>query len=276
MLQDKMTTLSIVTVVANDRPGLKNTFDSLLSQEEKDFEWVIVDAESTDGTYEFILEAISEQKNFEIRVLSEPDDGIYDAMNKGVALAQGIYAMFLNSGDTLYNEKVLKKLLIEIDKCMNVSVVKLPILYGDYVRIFADGRSMPSRAKDPKYIYHSLPTSHQAILYPINFLKENLYDLNYRISGDYYITAKAFSLGYELRKISMIVSCFVTGGTASQNSALVMKENARVQREVLDMSLFPVFRSFVRRFINMMVIRAIHRKWPGSSILLNILNRVKG
>ena len=95
--------LSIITVCLNDRIGFDRTAKSIALQSDQDFEWIVVDGNSTDGTAD-LFEGYSDRIN---HLISEPDDGIYDAMNKGIVLASGKYCLFLNAGDTLYDLKVI-------------------------------------------------------------------------------------------------------------------------------------------------------------------------
>ncbi len=102
--------LSIVTVNFNNLKGLKHTIESVLKQSWKDFEYIIIDGGSTDGSSELISEM---SKSFAYSV-SEPDNGIYNAMNKGLKVATGEYIYFLNSGDCLADSLVLEKIIKEI------------------------------------------------------------------------------------------------------------------------------------------------------------------
>ncbi|MCH5172297.1 MAG: glycosyltransferase [Erysipelotrichales bacterium] len=95
--------LSIITINLNNKEGLQKTIDSVISQTCKDFEWIVIDGGSTDGSKE-LIEKYSNHINYWV---SEPDKGIYNAMNKGVRKSHGEYLLFLNSGDYLYNSEVL-------------------------------------------------------------------------------------------------------------------------------------------------------------------------
>ena len=103
-MSDIIKTLSIVTVVFNDLNGLKETYTSLKSQTFTNFEWIVIDGGSTDGTKEFIKNKNQLISNF----ISEPDNGIFDAMNKGIKLATGTWITFLNAGDTYTRPTILE------------------------------------------------------------------------------------------------------------------------------------------------------------------------
>lgn len=101
-----MKKLSIITINYNDAEGLDNTIKSVISQSFKDFQYIVIDGGSKDGSKD-VLEKYKGRLDVAI---SEPDKGIYNAMNKGASYATGEYLMFLNSGDTLYDESVLEQL----------------------------------------------------------------------------------------------------------------------------------------------------------------------
>ena len=99
--------LSIITVNLNNREGLKKTIDSVISQTYRDFEWIIIDGGSTDGSKELI----EEYADYLSYWVSEPDSGIYNAMNKGFLHSTGEYLLFLNSADCLFDNEVLSKVI---------------------------------------------------------------------------------------------------------------------------------------------------------------------
>lgn len=97
--------LSIITINYNNKAGLQKTIDSVICQTWRDFEWIVIDGGSADGSKELIEQY---QQHFAYWC-SEPDKGVYNAMNKGIDHAKGEYLLFLNSGDTLYDKDVLQK-----------------------------------------------------------------------------------------------------------------------------------------------------------------------
>ncbi|WP_246310811.1 glycosyltransferase [Paenibacillus xylanilyticus] len=95
--------ISIVTVCKNNKEGLIRTWESVLLQETNDWEWIVIDGVSVDGTLPFLNELSDPKVNY----ISEPDEGLYDAMNKGIERSSGQYILFLNSGDQLQNPDVI-------------------------------------------------------------------------------------------------------------------------------------------------------------------------
>ena len=102
-----MKTFSIITINYNNKDGLLKTIESVLCQTYKDFEFIVIDGGSTDGSRE-IIEKYAGHIDYWV---SEPDKGIYNAMNKGIKVAHGDYLNFMNSGDYFYNENVLNDTL---------------------------------------------------------------------------------------------------------------------------------------------------------------------
>ena len=101
--------LSIITVVFNNLVGLKHTYQSIISQTTTDFEWLVIDGGSTDGTQEWLTDlAITN-----MRFISEKDAGLYDAMNKGLKLAMGTFVWFMNSGDSIYSPNTVQLLIAQ-------------------------------------------------------------------------------------------------------------------------------------------------------------------
>ncbi len=142
---------------------------------------------------------------YNLRFVSEPDNGIYDAMNKGIAMAQGKFALFLNSGDIFHQDAAyfVRKLKMQKDNVM---------ITGDALLDFGDGHKIKRSAKPGWYIYHSLPASHQAIFFPVPGLKKWRYDLEYKVSSDYALAAKMYKAGYAFKKLNGLVSEFSMGG----------------------------------------------------------------
>ncbi len=123
------TKLSIITINLNNKDGLKNTIESVISQDFKDFEFIVIDGLSTDNSLE-IIHKYEKQISFWI---SEPDKGIYNAMNKGIQNANGEYLLMLNSGDILHNKNVLSQVIeLGLDK---------DIVYGNKHELVDDKNS---------------------------------------------------------------------------------------------------------------------------------------
>ena len=163
---------------------------------------------------------------YNLRFVSEPDNGIYDAMNKGIAMAQGKFALFLNSGDIFHQDAAnfVRKLKVQKDNVM---------ITGDALLDFGDGHKIKRSAKPGWYIYHSLPASHQAIFFPVSGLKKWRYDLEYKVSSDYALAAKMYKAGYAFKKLNGLVSEFSMGGVSTTNNMELCADAKKVQRQIL-------------------------------------------
>lgn len=218
--------LSVITVAFRNLEGVVKTQASLAHLAQADditFEWIVVDGGSQDGTAEF-LENLNGQYN--LRYVSESDNGIYDAMNKGIAMAQGRFALFLNSGDVFHPDvvDVVHQLAGENENAMYI---------GDALLDFGDGKKIRRSAKHGWYIYHSLPASHQAIFFPVSGLKAWPYDLQYKVSSDYALAARMFKAGYAFKRLKGLVSEFSMGGVSTSNNLELCQDARNVQRKIL-------------------------------------------
>lgn len=168
---------TIVTVVFNDAMHIEETIMSVLNQTYKNFQYLIIDGASTDGTLE-IIKTI-EKNDPRVDLISEFDFGIYDAMNKGIVRSQGDFINFMNSGDIFAHNHVLKN-------AANILLMNplVSILYG-HVSIVS-GSKIRCIKSSPKYkIRNFLPFCHQSVFARKDVLMENLFSLEYKYASDY-------------------------------------------------------------------------------------------
>lgn len=123
--------LTIITINYNNAAGLKLTMESVWSQTSNEFEYIIIDGASTDGSVEY-LSKNCQLSTINCQLLTEPDTGIYNAMNKGILMAKGEYIHFLNSGDWLVDERVVEDMLHELPDC--------DIFVGNVIKVRQDGK----------------------------------------------------------------------------------------------------------------------------------------
>lgn len=131
--------LSIITINKNNSAGLGKTLNSIVSQTSKSFEHIIIDGASIDESISVIKEYVANTQN-QVRWISESDDGIYNAMNRGIRMAEGEYIQILNSGDILASDDVVEKMLAELGRLNSILESKLPILYGNMIKDFGSGK----------------------------------------------------------------------------------------------------------------------------------------
>lgn len=215
--------LSVITINYNNHEGLKKTMSSVLSQAFKDFEYLIIDGNSTDGSKE-LLQQHNDNIDFWV---SEPDKGIYDAMNKGIARAKGAYCMFLNSGDFLLDETILQTVFSN-----NPTE---DILYGDLKSDFREYR-YPQDITLNTFFTGTIP--HQASFIKTElFTKYGNYDESYPIIADWVFFVKAIMVHHvSYRHLDMFISFFEHGGVSTQQKYM---DRMNRDRSDLFLQLFP-------------------------------------
>lgn len=165
--------LSIVTVCLNDKFGLEKTIKSVSNQIYSQFQFIVIDGGSSDGSIELI------EKSSRIdKFISEKDNGIYDAMNKGIQLCKGDFILFLNAGDTLQSSDTLSKVVQQLSNTLN-------IYYGKCVIELPGGKQKMIIPKvDNLQFKYGLPFNHQSCFTPKKLIEKTLFNSNYRILGD--------------------------------------------------------------------------------------------
>lgn len=249
--------LSIITINRNNAAGLEKTMQSVVSQSSKDFEYVIVDGASTDGSVEMIKKYESQFAH--LRWLSEPDAGIYNAMNKGIRMASCDYIQILNSADALASDVVTEKMLAALEEKGKPS-----ILYGNMIKCFPDGRKVVDKCfagqeitmlgmytgtlnHDPVYIRRDL------------FEKYGYYDETLKIVSDWKWYLQAIILGGERPQyVDIDVTLFdMTGISESEGSRAKIKEERKKVLEQLVPA--PYLRDYERYADDIHLMRRIHR-----------------
>ena len=200
--------LSIITINYNNRDGLQKTIDSIVNQTWRDFEWIVIDGGSTDGSKE-LIEQYKEHFSY---WCSEPDKGIYNAMNKGIAKAKGDYLNFMNSGDGFYSPNTLEQ-VFSIGRNDD-------ILYGDMICKYQDGSchiwSYPHKLSLLYLIAGYL--GHPASFIKTSLLKENGYREDYKIVSDWQKFLEWFNQGKTFFHIDMFIVNFDTPGTSADTT----------------------------------------------------------
>ena len=188
--------ISIITVVRNDAARLQHTIASVATFKGSLTEFIVIDGASTDTTGDVIRSG----SRIIDRFTSEPDTGIYDAMNKGIALARGKYLLFLNAGD---------ELLTDLEKIVNAQPDSPVLIYGRANMIAPNGTVRYIQGKQLKHIRRFLkgmPLCHQAILYRRDAMPQ--YDLRFRVISDRVLTHQIVS-NHGLTNTRFINSIFV-------------------------------------------------------------------
>lgn len=233
--------LSIITITYNNLVGLRKTADSVLEQTVSDFEWVIIDGASTDGTKEYLaaMAAKLQITNCKLQIISEPDRGIYNAMNKGIRLAQGEYIQILNAGDCLAATDVTERMLNALTEQTAKAEQPIDILYGNMLKVDGKGKLIGKSG----YTEYSLRQFYSSTLnHDCAYIRRalfdddhyGLYDENLRIVSDWKWYLQAIGLG-KVRPVyaDIDVTIFDGGGISETNLPLRAQERRLVLEEVL-------------------------------------------
>lgn len=223
---------SIITITYNASRWLEQTILGVLSQSYPNIEYIVIDGGSTDGTVDIIKQYASGISYW----VSEPDKGIYDAMNKGLQAVKGNYVLFMNSGDCFSDQSVVSKIVNYIKS----SGYFPELVYGDYRESSVEGKSPIIPSRSYKKIWYGAFASHQSIFYNCQFLKEKglKYDLSYQIAADYKLNLEVVKYAKgNILQVPMCISDFDITGISNNNQALGLTEADRARKEVLGMSL---------------------------------------
>lgn len=169
---------SIITVTWNAADVIAPTLESVQRQTSSDYEMLIIDGASTDGTLDIVKRASISS----LRVFSEPDKGLYDAMNKGIARAQGRYLIFLNAGDAFASDTVLARLAMLTGDNPGVIYGQTQLVDADREVVGNRHLTAPKRLTVDSFL-RGMVVCHQAFVARRDLVPE--YDLNYRLSADY-------------------------------------------------------------------------------------------
>lgn len=224
-MQQNKPIVSIITVVFNGVEFLEPTVLSVIDQQCDNYEYIIVDGGSTDGTLDIIRKY---EKKIKVWI-SEPDNGLYDAMNKGLGMAQGDYVWFINAGDELYDPGTLCK-IFDDDKGMYSD-----IYYGETLII--DQHRQPvgmRRQKTPeklswKSLKYGMVVSHQSII--VKRSVAPVYNLGYTCSADIDWVIRSLKQAKTIKNTHLILSRFMDGGRSKSTISPSLKERFRIMKE---------------------------------------------
>jgi glycosyltransferase involved in cell wall biosynthesis len=213
-------TISIITVVFNDRVHIESTILSVLGQTYPGIEYVIVDGGSDDGTLDVIR-----QYQGNMMVISEPDHGLYDAMNKGLRAAKGDYVWFLNSGDRVFSENTVERMVSGMPG-------RPDMIYGGTMIIDAAGKEIGDRRLKPpadltwKSFRRGMIVCHQSLVVRKDIAEE--FNPDYRISADIDWAIRCAKRSGSIHYAGMVLSRFLEGGLSRRNIMLSLKERFRI------------------------------------------------
>ncbi len=221
---------SIITVTYNAAAVLEDTIQSIITQTYKNVEYIIVDGASTDGT----LKIIERYRSHIHTVISEKDNGLYDAMNKGLALMTGDYVCFLNAGDCLHEDDTLQNMVHSVIEagCMHAENNVPDVIYGETRLVDAEGHFLRMRhLSAPEHLTWRSFRQGMLVCHQAFFVRRELtqpYDLHYRFSSDFDWCIKVMKKSKILHNTRLILIDYLNEGITTRNNKTSLKERFHI------------------------------------------------
>jgi glycosyltransferase involved in cell wall biosynthesis len=241
--------LSIITINLNNANGLRKTIKSIIEQSYIDYEYIIIDGGSTDNSISIIEENVEKITHW----ISEPDKGIYNAMNKGILKSKGEFLLFLNSGDYLFDENVLQKIFNSETNC--------DFLYGNIIFKTQNGKLKreigPGSSEISFYSFYLNTICHQSsFIHKSLFEKYGLYDENLKIASDWKFLLKTLVLNSAtIKYMDIDVAYYDMYGISSTQKELVKAEREKVLNELIPAAFLKDYKEFEFDWIRIKRIR---------------------
>lgn len=209
-----MRRISVVTVTYNASESIRTTIESVLSQTCCDFEYLIADGLSSDGTVSIAEEyrVAFEKRNIQFKVLSQKDCGIYNAMNQAAKEVSGEYILYLNSGDQFYDSGVLSKVMLEMES------YPADIYYGDTV-MTEMGLYKYVTAASLDTMADGIPFCHQSVFTSTQLLRDLGYDEKWKVCADYDFYSRVYVSGTRFKYCNFPISIYALGGASSSDDS---------------------------------------------------------
>lgn len=217
--------VSIITVVFNGAKTIEQTIKSVINQSYKDIEYIIIDGGSTDRT----LDVIKKYEKYISHVVSEPDKGIYDAMNKGIRKATGDIIGIINSDDW-YEENTISQVV------ENFLTFEPELVYGNINFIQENGKIEKSKKYSLDEIWDKMVTPHPSV-----FIRKDIYDkyglfnTEYKVAADYELILRLYSKGIKFSYIDDVLANFRIGGYSIKRSDITEIETIQVAEKYLEL-----------------------------------------
>lgn len=216
--------VSIITITYNAERWLERTMRSVLEQTCTDYEYIIVDGASKDGTVD-IIKRMEPQFKGRLSWKSEPDKGLYDAMNKGIARAKGDFVWFMNAGDEIYGADTLLHIVAAATDDTDIVYGKACIVNADGVKVSEHHKVTPHDLQC-KHFLNGLVVSHQAIIVRRSVAVP--YNTNYRICADYDWCVRAVTASRKNTYLDEYLCKFLTEGVSKKQRKRAWKERFHI------------------------------------------------
>lgn len=213
MLKDKSPKVTVITVCFNAMDSIASTIKSVAEQTYFDrIEYLVIDGDSNDGTTAFL----NDQLSVIDKLISEPDKGIYDAMNKGILNASGEWILFLNAGDSFFEKRTLENIFPYLTDS--------DVVYGKTLVYDNIDQKKLSPGYPLSMDWKVIPYCHQSVFIKRAFLAKCLFDTNYKVAADYNQYYKLKNLGCQFKLIDETISVYDNNGFSANNMVKLLNE----------------------------------------------------
>lgn len=201
--------VTVVTVTYNAEKYLEQTIKSVISQDYLNIEYIIIDGASTDGT----IDIINKYEQYITYWVSEPDKGIYDAMNKGIDVATGEWINFMNAGDSFASKGAISYLIHNLKEDTD-------LITGDRYSVYENSsKKILNKASGINGIKeHGMPSGHQSMLIKYSLMKEYKYSLNYKYASDHDLMLRFYKDNKKIQLVDRPISNYLRGGYSDENN----------------------------------------------------------
>ena len=213
-------TLSVITVVYNNVKHIERTLKSVINQTYSDIEFIVIDGASTDGT----LNTIEKYRSDIDILISEPDKGIYDAMNKGLKIASGEYVIFMNSGDEFYGNTTVEQ-VFRTSAFADIYYGETEMLDENLVNQGLRRHRIPEQLNIKSFRY-GMSVSHQAIIIKKSIVKN--YDSKYQLSADIDWILDAITKAQKIVNTQLVIAKYLMGGMSKKRHLQSLKERYQI------------------------------------------------
>ena len=252
--------LSVITINYNNREGLQKTIESVVNQTWQEFEYIVIDGGSTDGSVDVI-------KQYADRIdywVSEPDRGIYHPMNKGIDVAKGEYCNFMNSGDCLYEKTTLENIK---DELRDFSIINGKTFFD------TGWVQSPPHSISLELFYTKNTINHQASFIETRLLRKYKYDETLKIVSDWKFWIQTFVFeNCTYKPIDCFITIFNTNGISLTNDMLRCQENEMVLKEIIPerilMDYLKYNNGWERELYNKIILSRLHRYMYTLNVLI--------
>lgn len=228
--------VTVITVTYNAQDFLEKTILSVIGQDYQDIEYIIIDGGSTDGTLDII-------KKYEKEIsfwINEPDQGVYDAMNKAIDMSSGEWINFLNAGDSFIDTDVVSTIISCTDE-------KCDLIIGN-INYVNENSAREIKAAGLEYAFDGMFCCHQALFTRMSIMKRFKFDTAFKIAADYDFILKCYKQGYKFKFLDEVVVNYRAGGLSEQQVLLNKIESLFVQSRYLE-NIEDVYKSRSYRFL---------------------------